>query len=139
MGYDFDCLGKEAQRYVLKKLGEPIPRDLQERKNKYGNKKTMLDGHLFDSKHEAERYAELKMLERAGEITDLRLQVPFELCEAHKRRDGTMERGVKYIADFVYQRRGKCVVEDAKGDRTDVYILKRKWMYQKYGIEIKEV
>lgn len=108
-------------------------------KSKYGNKKVVLDGHIFDSQREANRYAELKLLERAGEISNLRLQVPFELIPAQRKRNGKVERSCKYIADFVYYRRGIWVVEDAKGDRTDVYIIKRKLMLEKYGIEIEEV
>ncbi len=103
--------------------------------NKYGNKKTVIDGITFDSKKEANRYCELKILLRAGQITDLKLQVPFELCPASKG-----ERGIKYIADFVYTEKGKKVVEDVKGKRTDVYIIKRKLFKQKYtDYEFREV
>ena len=108
--------------------------------NKYGARKTTIDGIKFDSKHEAERYAELKLLQRAGEIRDLQLQVPFELIPAQKRNGKTI-RECKYIADFAYfdKRTGETVVEDAKGMRTDVYKLKKKMMLWEYGIEIKEV
>ena len=46
---------------------------------KYRNKKVEVDGILFDSKKEANRYMELKLLEKAGEITDLKRQVRYEL------------------------------------------------------------
>ena len=97
---------------------------------------TMPDGTLmhFDSKREANRYAELKLLERAGEISDLKLQVPFELIP---KQPG--ERSVKYIADFVYLEGGKSVVEDVKGKKTRDYIIKRKLMLWRHGITIKEV
>ena len=103
-------------------------------RSKYRNRKTVVDGITFDSKREAERYKELRLLERGGLITDLRLQVPFELIP---KQPG--ERAVKYVADFVYTENGRMVVEDVKGYRTDVYRLKRRMMQAKYGITIQEV
>lgn len=88
---------------------------------KYNSKKTELDGITFASRKEAARYAELKLLEKAGQISGLALQVPFELLP--KTKD---ERGVKYVADFVYRQNGKTVAEDVKGCKTREYILKRK-------------
>ena len=87
--------------------------------SKFGSKKVERDGHKFDSKKEAGRYTELKLLQRAGKITDLRLQVPFLLIPSQYEN-------------------GKFVVEDAKGLKTDVYIIKRKLMLEKYGIKIRE-
>ena len=108
--------------------------------NKYGNHKTEVDGILFDSKHEADRYFELKILQRAGEIRDLQLQVPFELIPKQTKDGKVVERAVKYIADFVYfDHDGNLVVEDAKGMKTDAYLLKRKMMLYFKGIDIKEV
>ena len=109
--------------------------------SKYGSKKTELDGIVFDSKREANRYAELKLMERAKLISNLELQVPFELIPAQKRNNRVVERACTYVADFVYYDKVKeeTVVEDAKGMRTDVYKIKRKLMLQKYNIEIKEV
>lgn len=101
--------------------------------NKYHNKKVVVDGITFDSKKEAGRYRELKMLERAGAISDLRLQVPFELIP---KQNG--ERACLYKADFVYIKDGKMVVEDTKGIKTDVYKIKRKLMLYRYGIKITE-
>ena len=94
---------------------------------------------MFDSIREKKRYNELLLLERAGVITDLRLQVPFELIPAQRINGKVVERPCKYIADFVYEENGKTVVEDTKGMRTDKYIIKRKLMLYKYGIQIKEV
>lgn len=102
--------------------------------NKYHAQKTTLDGIEFDSKHEAERYAELKLLQCAGQIHNLQLQVPFELVP---KQDG--ERPVKYIADFVYEENGCKVVEDAKGFRPKDYIIKRKLMLWVHGIKVREV
>ena len=109
--------------------------------NKYGNRKTVVDGITFDSKREAERYIELKYMERCKFIRDLQLQVPFELIPSQKDDKGkVIERPVKYIADFVYfDRVGNLVVEDAKGLKTEVFKLKKKMMRAFKGIEIKEV
>lgn len=102
--------------------------------SKYKNRKTVVDGITFDSQKEAARWQELRLLERGGLITDLRLQVPFELIP---KQPG--ERAVNYIADFVYTENGETVVEDAKGVRTQAYVLKRKLMLERHGIRIREV
>lgn len=102
-------------------------------KSKYGNKQTVLNGKVFDSRREARRFMELDLMQKAGLISDLRLQVPFELIP----KIGS-ERAVYYIADYVYKENGETVVEDCKGCRTDVYRIKRKLMLYRYGIEIKE-
>ncbi len=109
--------------------------------NKYGARKTVVDGITFDSRHEAARWCELKYMERAKLITDLRRQVPFELIPAQKDERGkVIERPVRYVADFVYTTcTGKTVVEDAKGIKTDVYKIKKKLMLERYGIRIQEV
>ena len=119
--------------------------------NKYGAKKTEVDGILFDSAKEARRWAELKLLERAGEIKDLFRQMPFTLIPAQRDDKGkVIERPVKYVADFVYWERNikdGCpgwvkVIEDAKSPATKAnkeYILKRKLMLWRYGIRIREV
>lgn len=102
------------------------------RRSKFGNHKTVVDGITFDSKAEATRYSVLKVLQSAGVVTDLRLQVPYELAV----------NGLKicrYIADFVYTMDGKEVVEDVKGMRTPEYKLKRKLMLAVFGIEIQEI
>lgn len=123
-------------------------------KRKYGNKKIYAGGQVFDSKKEYERWVNLSMLERVGEITNLHRQVPFILIpeqrlpgtETYKRgpRKGqvkpgpVLERKVTYIADFMYEQNGKVVVEDTKGMRTKEYVIKRKMMLYRYGIRIKE-
>ena len=109
---------------------------------KYKNSKIDYDGIKFDSKKEAARYAELKILEKAGEIKNLQLQRSFELIPRQKIDGKVVERACKYIADFVYQERipggWQLVVEDTKGFRTESYKIKRKLMLQKYGIKIRE-
>lgn len=109
--------------------------------NKYQARKCVYDGVQFDSKREANRYAELLLLSRSGKITGLQRQVKFELIPAQKDENGKCaERAVCYIADFVYQYESRqTVVEDTKGVRTKEYIIKRKLMLYKYGIKIKEI
>lgn len=99
--------------------------------NKYGAVKTEIDGIIFHSKKEARRYSELKLLERAGRISDLKLQVPFQIEIS----------GIdvfKWIADFVYEEDGEAVVEDCKGFRDAVYKLKKRCVEAYYDIEILE-
>lgn len=97
---------------------------------KYKNKITTVDNIRFDSRKEADRYIELKLLEKADKIKNIRLQVSFELLP--KQND---ERAVKYIADFVYHDniRGVDIVEDVKGYKTREYVLKRKLFKWRYG------
>ena len=123
-------------------------------RSKYNAKKTVLDGITFDSKKEARRWQELKLLEKAGKISNLQRQVPYELipkqtekvvrysAKTGKRlQDGekALERAVCYVADMVYTQDGKTIVEDTKGVRTPEYIIKRKLMLYRYGIKIREV
>ena len=98
---------------------------------KYHNKRTTVDGITFDSKKEARRYAELKMLEKGGAISQLVLQPRFELQESFKK-NGKTYRKIEYVADFMYRDNEKnvTIVEDVKGVKTDVYKLKRK-MFEK--------
>ena len=106
---------------------------------KYGNRKVTADGQTFDSRKEYRRFCELRLLEKAGEVADLRRQVRFELLPAQRIDGKVVERSVTYIADFVYTANGQTVVEDTKGVRTKEYILKRKMMLFFHGIVIKEV
>ena len=106
---------------------------------KYRNVKTVVDGITFDSKREAAHYGALKALEAAGEISCLRLQVPFVLADAVVL-DGRKRPARKYVADFVYRRKdGSLAVVDVKGMKTDVYTLKRHLMASIYGIEVQEI
>ena len=106
---------------------------------KYHSQKARLDGQLFDSQKEARRYAELKLLERAGQIRNLRRQIKYELIPAQKIHVRIAERACSYIADFVYEENGQTVVEDVKGFRTKEYLIKRKLMLRVHGIRIREV
>ena len=103
--------------------------------SKYGNKKTEIDGYLFDSKKEAKRYAELKLLDRGGEIRKLVLQPKFLLQKGFEDFMGNKHKPIFYIADFCYEDKQKkwvMVVEDVKGMKTDVYRLKKKLLLYKY-------
>ena len=107
---------------------------------KYGNKKS----GGYDSRREKRRATDLFYLQKAGEISDLREQVAFELVpsqyETVDGRKKCVERAVNYVADFVYNDKdGKLVVEDTKGFRTKDYIIKRKLMLWLHGIAIREV
>ena len=107
------------------------------RTSKYKNKKVVVDGIKFDSQKEARRYQELKLLERSGAISVLRLQHPIILFEKSK-----YGRAIKYVADFTYIKDGKLVVEDVKSAFTrknPVYRLKKRIVAEKYDIEIQEV
>lgn len=117
------------------------------RRNKYGNRPV----GTHASKKEHARAAQLALMQRAGIITDLREQVPFELIPSQFGTCGTdlrgrpvrlcIERSCKYIADFVYRdvATDTLIVEDTKGVRTPDYIIKRKLMLYIHGIQIKEI
>ena len=125
---------------------------LANQKSKYGANKTVIDGIEFDSKREAKRWTQLKLLERAGIIRDLDRQVKFVLIPAQReadtigargaiRKGKIIERECAYVADFVYidTETGETVVEDTKGFKTKDYIIKRKLMLWVHKIKIMEV
>lgn len=100
---------------------------------KYHNRRVLTEDGWFDSQRELRRWQELKLLEKAGEITELDRQVRFELIP----KDGRA-RAICYIADFVYLRAGERVVEDSKGFRHKLYLLKKRLMKWRHGIEVFE-
>ena len=107
---------------------------------KYRSQPVVVNGIKFDSRREARRYQELQLLLRAGEITQLQLQKKYTLIPAQKKPSGGTERAVTYTADFVYiDRTGKETVEDAKGMKTQQYIIRRKLMLYIHGIEVIEI
>ena len=122
--------------------------------SKYHSKRTEIDGILFDSKKEAQRYQQLKLMERAGVICDLKRQVKYELIPSQYIGGKCVERAVTYVSDFEYyllkpvksvmvdptaRTIGEHIVEDVKGVHTKDYVIKRKLMLYKYGIKITEV
>ena len=111
--------------------------------NKYGAKKVVVDGEVFDSRKEYYRWCDLKLLQRAGVISELNRQVKYLLIPGQRDGSGKLiEREVIYIADFEYIQDGKKVVEDVKGYKRgaayQLFTIKRKLMLWKYGIKIKE-
>lgn len=108
--------------------------DHKKRRSKYGNVKTTVNGRTFDSKREADRYSELLLLEKAGEISNLELQPEFPVLI------GGVEVFV-YVADFKYwdMKKKLLVTEDAKGFKTPVYRLKKRCVEAQYIMKIIEV
>lgn len=124
------------------------------RGNKYGASKVTVDGVTFDSKKEARRWQELKILEKAGKISNLRRQVKFVLIPTQRgpeeigpkggRKPGkVLEKELDYVADFVYEEDGEKIVEDVKGYKEGgayrVFAIKRKLMRFVHGIGIREI
>lgn len=99
--------------------------------NKYRNRKIIVDDYIFDSIQESKRYKELKLLLRAGEISNLELQPHFLLQDRFKK-NGKTYRKIEYIADFKYIENGKTIVEDVKGIQTEVFKIKHKLFENKY-------
>lgn len=164
MGLGLEDIGRfsqKAQAQILQKVqeqqrAEKAAADAKAKaeKPKKGNKLhaekvdlTMPDGTLmhFDSKREARRYMDLWLMQRAGEISGLRTQVKYELIPKQVHKDGTKEKGIEYVADFVYEQGGETVVEDSKGFRDTssaayrVFVMKRKMMLYFHGITVREV
>ena len=125
---------------------------------KYNAHKVTIDGITFDSKHEAERYCQLKLLQRAGAIRDLELQKKFVLIPAQFAPDTVtitkrgkekivkgkcLERECAYLCDFAYVdcETGEQVVEDCKSPvtKTAAYKIKKKLLLERYGICIVEI
>ena len=110
---------------------------------KYFNNKTMYQDEIFDSKKEAQRYFELQMLQKSGEISDLQKQVAFELQPAFKKNGKTIMK-MEYISDFTYKNKeGKLIVEDVKPSKTfktKEYMIKKKLFEYRYmDLTINEI
>lgn len=164
MGLGLEDIGRfsqKAQAQILQKVQEQQRAEkaaaeakAKAEKPKKGNKlhaekvdMTMPDGTLmhFDSKREARRYMDLWLMQRSGEITNLRTQVTYPLLPRQVHPDGTRERAIDYVADFVYEKDGETVVEDSKGLRDTgnasyrLFVMKRKMMLYFHGITVREV
>ena len=114
------------------------------RQNKYYAQKCKINGSVYDSKKEAQRYAELQILLKARLICDLRRQVKYILIPTQRDEDGKLiEKECSYVADFVYKQDGKTVVEDVKGYKDGaayrIFTIKRKLMLQVHGIRVREI
>lgn len=151
MGVDINCLPLAMQQQALKKLQQTrVPQavhKIEPKENKFHNTPTESGGIKFPSKHEADRFGELMLMLKAGKIRDLRLQVNFTLQEGYTTSEGKRIRPIIYKADFTYYlvKEGLCadeyVVEDTKSKptKTKTYLMKKKMMLNKFGIEIREV
>lgn len=120
-------MSEEEYQALIKRL------PAKKKSNKFGAVKTDLDGIKFDSKQESERYAQLKILEKSGLITGLKLQPKFMLQEGFIKL-GKRYCPITYKADFAYYdvQKGQSVVEDVKGFETKDFKLKRKLFEYKY-------
>lgn len=108
-----------------------MPRWAMRRPAKFGNRAVVIDGLRFDSAAEGRRYQQLRMLERAGEIQDLRVHPRYVIIDA-LRVGSRREKAIVYEADFAYTEGGLPVVEDVKGVETAVFRLKRRLFLQRY-------
>lgn len=118
----------------------------EQKQRKYHNQPTerLTQNHAalkFDSQKEARRFDQLAAMEKAGAISDLRLQVDFTLQEAYTDSQGNRIRAIRYRADFTYRQGKELVVEDvkSKGTMTAVYAMKKKMLHEKLGLAIREV
>lgn len=106
--------------------------------NKYKAKLTEIDGIKFGSQKEAKRYLYLKQLEKNGEIKQLNCKTRYKIIDKNDKF-----RAAYYEDDFSYFKDGKFIIEDVKGYKGGksytVFMLKKKIMYDKYGIEVQEV
>jgi hypothetical protein len=128
---DFIELIKSSKVAHLNNL-DGLAKKPDKKKHKFKAIPVERDGIKFDSTKEANRYLELKFMEKHGQITDLKLQVPFELNEGGSHP-------VKYIADFTYNDQdGAYVVEDSKGFKTREYLKKKRLMVKMWGVKVKE-
>ena len=124
---------KEEVNHPERYGGYPFP-GRKNTGNKYHNQKTKIGDMVFDSKKEANRFQELKLLERGGVISDLKTQVRFLICP----KEGGNKRARYYVADFVYTEGSKTIIEDVKSEITRknaVYSLKKalvQWQYPEY-------
>ena len=139
-----------TQEMILEAIygSRPKPKKVKRKKpeRKMKNRPTEVDGISFDSRKEAERWQTLKLLEQAGEITDLQRQVKYELIPAQRDGNGKcIERSLSYMADFVYNDHGTLVVEDVKGYRDPSsapyakFVIKRKLMLYTHNIRVREL
>ncbi len=128
---------EEYAALMHRKTIESYSASPEAKQSKYRNQRVTIDGISFDSKKEGERYRQLKMLERAGKVSNLALQPAFELAPAVSIA-GKLKKPLRYVADFSYIKNGKIITEDVKGMKTDVYLIKKHLLKHIYGIDILE-
>lgn len=126
----------------------------REKGKKYNNTKVEYNGIKFDSKKEMQRYIVLKDAENSGVISNLELQVKYELIPAvreeyiehlktkDKVKTRTIQLPITYTCDFQYLKDGVLIVEDVKASPKMLpkeFVLKEKMMFALKGIKIKKV
>lgn len=130
-----DCIKQANSVISLMLIGGTLYLDGElyslEKTNKYHNTITTVDGIKFRSKKESDRYQELILLEKAGEISDLKIQVPYVVADSVSWHGKTI-KAIKYYADFEYTDRGIKVVEDTKGKLIALYVLKKSLFISRY-------
>lgn len=99
---------------------------------KYGNRVFEVDGVLWHSQAEFARWRELQLLEQAGQVSDLRRQVRYELVPGFRDNTGKRQRAVTWTADFVYKEGGRTVAEDVKGVQVRDFSIRAKLFMQRY-------
>ena len=105
---------------------------------KYKSVRTTVGGITFDSKSEARRYSELRLLEREGQISDLELQPSFILAPSVRFHDAKrLKPALKYIADFEYMEKGVKIIEDVKGMQTPAFKIKRHLLKTIHNIDVR--
>lgn len=150
-----DCINTNCSLYGKCNLGENCYLYKGKKKaNKYQAKKCEYEGEIFDSIKERDAWIDLKLLEKAGKIRNLRRQVEYELIPAQREPDRigkrggiikgkTIEQAVIYRADFCWEENGQEIVADVKGYKGggaySIFKLKRKLLLWRYGIRIKEI
>lgn len=140
---------QQVQRGTRLSKADPLDSGSSQKYHNSPTERVTMDGGViyFDSRKEARRFDELTRRVTAGQIRDLRLQVDFTLQEAYTDTEGCRIRAIRYRADFTYWEREqetdtwRQIVEDVKsrGTRTKEYLLKRKMMKDRLGIDITEV
>lgn len=133
-----DSTRTPAARKAAKYRNTPVLVDLGPSGEIVGGKLRLV--HTFDSKREADYFADLKLRRLAGEIADLELQKSYALI-AHAPCGPAVIIGY-YEADFVFEEVGpprQSRVIDVKGMKTQVYALKKKIVEACHGITIEEV
>ena len=163
MGISVGDLPAKYQKMVLEQLQKQKKQEAAEpeqKQSKYHNRKTQVNGITFDSRREARRYEQLMEYLAAGWIHDLQLQREFLLQPGYMQPDGQKVGAIRYRADFCYKMGDRMpreweapeadreywsklhpdyfVIEDSKGKRTDVYLMKKKMMADR-GLYIREV
>ncbi len=117
----------------------------EKKRSKYGNVKTEVSELSFDSQSEADRYSELRILERLGEIENLVLQPEYKLADGVLfEGDSRRKKDLLYIADFTYycKKRAKQIIEDVKSPATakcKVYRMKKHLMKAYLDLDITEI